>query len=685
MKRMTKQILIILAVAGAFVLGGCGDPETPASYSYTVTFDKNTDDPYSTDANPQTKTVTSPATKIDAMPKQLPTRPGHEIDGWYTTPNAASGTLWNEDTPVTANITVYPRWEELLSGTYSVNFDKNGGDTEAEPAQIIVWYPATNIAGNEPRNGNTLPKPPSKAGHLFAGWKTEEDGSGDGFDADTIVTDHIVVYAQWAPIPAGKVAVIFWNKEGTTQLKTVQIDEGAKVAVGDFPDKNTIPYFEIISWKKEEGGAFTSNTTVNATVNGIFNVYINRIKLVGGPPRIVGDTLVHEYLVMEKSTNFAGTIDEEDGTISYTAGAFSYKFPTPVADEFDLNDYAYFIVSFELLSATGNVSGVSIRQYNNSNTLYTGIPASGTGLNQQPWLSNLNGSLKLPIFGAGNTDGFSIRWGGQSGTAIEVKINSIIFYKAAEYTVTFNLDGGAGNVPVNGITVYEGYSIGDQHPGQFPANPTKTGYTFTGWKNEAGTVVTANTPVTGNWALTAQWTLGNLPPVAANVDPVTGTLFAASGGSAATTYTYQGKQWWALAKLPPGTPAAVAPFNGAAAADYTAILASVSGADNKYTRINYDLVQLSEHWDAYAKVTITYDLVVVGGSNLDVTVRNNGGGGDDTSIETRKTLAAGENQTVSFTPASFTGGKIAFVKNNTAGDVDSLFLLRITKVEITLN
>jgi uncharacterized repeat protein (TIGR02543 family) len=205
--------------------------------------------------------------------------------------------------------------------------------------------------------------------------------------------------------------------------------------------------------------------------------------------------LIIENPLMEAGLQFDGTISE-DGTISFTAGAFQYKFPATVDGvSVNISDYAYFIVRFELKSASGSGSGVRLRQYNNT-TSYGDVD------NEWPWLSNTtNSGIRFPVSGAGTTGGFSMLYNGGS-TTIEVKITSITFYKLPAYTVTFNLDGGAGTVPAS-ITLYQGETLG----ARFPANPTKTDYTFIGWKNAEGTVVTGTTPIMGSWALTAQWTL----------------------------------------------------------------------------------------------------------------------------------------------------------------------------------
>ena len=76
-----------------------------------------------------------------------------------------------------------------LEEGYTVVFDKNGGDTEANPPSQTVEPPETSI--------DELPEAPTRAGYKFLGWNTAADGSGAPFTANTLVRESLTVYAQW--------------------------------------------------------------------------------------------------------------------------------------------------------------------------------------------------------------------------------------------------------------------------------------------------------------------------------------------------------------------------------------------------------------------------------------------------------------------------------------------------------
>jgi len=251
------------------------------------------------------------------------------------------------------------------------------------------------------------------------------------------------------------------------------------VAIGTLPEAPERDGFTFMGWyTAPAGGSRITETSALDADGTLFARWRN-------------DTYAIQNPVMEAGLGFDGSIDEEDGTISFTSGAFQYKFPANI----NLTEYAYFIVRFTLTSPDGNVSGVKLIQYGTADTGY------GEITNIYPWFSNNKSTgIQFPISGDGGKGGFAIKWGGQSGQAIVVKITSITLYKLPECTVTFNLDGGDGNAPAP-VTLFQGYTLG----AKYPAKPTKEDHIFIAWRNQDGTVVTANTPITESWTLTAWW------------------------------------------------------------------------------------------------------------------------------------------------------------------------------------
>jgi uncharacterized repeat protein (TIGR02543 family) len=106
--------------------------------------------------------------------------------------------VFDSTTPVTANITVYAQWTEIIPDTYTVTFDSQGGSAVS---------PITGVVSD---NTVTLPANPTQSGYTFTGWNTASNGLGSVFDSTTPVTANITVYAQWTENPSttGTVTVI---------------------------------------------------------------------------------------------------------------------------------------------------------------------------------------------------------------------------------------------------------------------------------------------------------------------------------------------------------------------------------------------------------------------------------------------------------------------------------------------
>ena len=125
----------------------------------------------------------------------------------------------------------YYMWQ-VASGI-RVIFDKNGGDTEADP-RVMVQDKVDGAV-----NHFDLPTTnPTRTGYLFNGWNTKADGTGDAFTAETDVTSNMTVYAQWKPDEAYAVKIAPMNLTvyvGGDGYHGV-IGEDGKFAANDLPE-----------------------------------------------------------------------------------------------------------------------------------------------------------------------------------------------------------------------------------------------------------------------------------------------------------------------------------------------------------------------------------------------------------------------------------------------------------------
>jgi len=443
--------------------------------------------------------------------------------------------------------------------------------------------------------------------------------------------------------------------------------------------------FEFAGWYTLGGQRVTETTTFSDSIT----VYA-RWNFGGGIAYQEQDDLAYGgYIVIHPNPKVNAvsnaTVSTVDGTITLnrpdnnTRGMIRYSWPT--GTDFSIGDYVYCDVDFEIISYTPGTgsdpkagTGIQLRLPDDS-AAYPGVA------NNNPWLTNLSSTgIRFTLSGAGDKGGFAIRSDGVVGGSIVFRITKITFYKVELFTVSFALDGAENPTSIADVEVYDGYTLtftGASLTSKFPTPPpTKTGYKFTGWKNAAGTTVTATTPITGNWTLTAQWIDDSAAlPVEYNA-PENGTLFSAVGDySSAVTYTHEGKSYWIVADNRGTTwqNSPIAPFDATTAAAIQALQAGYNSIG--YTRLAYDL-SATAGWDTFTKVTITYDVLPISGTGFSVVFRDSktAAGGADT-VESA-VLTNGANQTKTFDISKIKSGGLSIVKN---ADTSGL-LMRITKV-----
>lgn len=110
-----------------------------------------------------------------------PTKEGYVFDGWYTDANCTNENVYDFNTPVNEDITLYAKW----LAEYTVSFDTDGGST-VESQTVVTGNKATKPAVN-----------PTKDGYNFKGWYKDSAYTNEfDFENDTI-TDNTTIYARF--------------------------------------------------------------------------------------------------------------------------------------------------------------------------------------------------------------------------------------------------------------------------------------------------------------------------------------------------------------------------------------------------------------------------------------------------------------------------------------------------------
>jgi len=394
------------------------------------------------------------------------------------------------------------------SGPFTVGFDKNNtdaGGTNASPPIMTVTPPATTVI--------TLPVPPTRPGYIFTKWTLDKGGGGAEFTVDTEVKKDMTVYAQWQ-----EGFLVTFDKNGGEIDAVPAIKTVVKPAttVGTLPTPPVREGFEFVEWNTNEfggtTGVFTEATEVTSSIT-VFAMW----KYVGGTPKLVDGKIVHNMPLMEISGDTVTWNEDNDGTISIGGGnSIDYLFPTDVSGQSAL-DFDYLIVQTTIMSGEeGTNTGVQLRQYQ-SGTAYAG---GGTG--KMPWLSNADGiRMVLDVSGAGTTGGFRIYYSG-GGRVEKLRIDSVTFYKAPRFTVTFakgeNADAGAAALEKTVANVWgkddnhDGYGVGAANWPAVSAGQQIGSLYFLTWDDSNNTSFGPTTAITADTALTAKWT-NQAPPM----------------------------------------------------------------------------------------------------------------------------------------------------------------------------
>lgn len=433
------------------------------------------------------------------------TKTGYAFNGWYTATSGGTQVTSATTMNITTNQTLYAQW---TANTYTVTFNKNGGDTEASPTT------STGILYN---GTATLPTTdPTWAGHTFASWNTQGDGYGTAFTATTPVTATITVYAQRT---ANTYTVTFDGQGGTPSPASTSVTYGSTYGTVATVTKTG---YTFAGWYTATSGGtqVTSATTVSITA----------------PQTLYAQWTADTYTVAFDKNGGSGTTDSITG-IAYNAIVTVPTPPTKALNTFAgwFSDNTTFLVPFDgTTHVTANITvyakwtAVPPNEDQSAPTRLAGVaPTSAlidgkiTGTTTAMEYQLATGGTyaacsdtNTTVAAAGNyVVRLAAKTGYNAGATTAVTVPAYTAPITITYTVTFDSQGGSAVAPITGIA--SGATV------TLPAAPTKAGYTLNGWfiAITGGTAFTASTAVTADVTVYAQWTVTYVPAPAPTPAP----------------------------------------------------------------------------------------------------------------------------------------------------------------------
>ena len=186
-------------------------PEEPAEYSVTYSYDKSV---------PAEVMATLPTNNYTYSVGQKVTTAAKPDD------IAVGDYIWKFQTWQLNGVNVAPNTQvEMVKG--GLTFTGVWTCEAVKPAEYTVTFNngTSEYAKVTVKAGESvalkMPSAPTREGYTFAGWNAEADGSGDEFAATTIVNADMTVWAQWTKneTPAGKTLKIYWAADNHAVFK----------------------------------------------------------------------------------------------------------------------------------------------------------------------------------------------------------------------------------------------------------------------------------------------------------------------------------------------------------------------------------------------------------------------------------------------------------------------------------
>lgn len=198
-----------------------------------------------------------------ATAPQPPTREGYVFKGWYTDKEWKNP--YNFTSAVTADITLYAKWEEDPDAVFTVTFETGEG---------------TKVASQKVKaNGRAIEPPaPTRPRFIFGGWCTDLEGE-NPFNFSLRIRQSLTLYAKWIP---RKYCIVHFDTQGGTPIEDVEVEKGTPVAC---PPDPTLAGFAFAGWYLDE--AYSTPYDFSSKVEKNLRLYANwrstKVDAVGQP------------------------------------------------------------------------------------------------------------------------------------------------------------------------------------------------------------------------------------------------------------------------------------------------------------------------------------------------------------------------------------------------------------------
>ncbi len=409
---------------------------------------------------------------------------GYTFGGWNTQADG-SGTSYAAGATFAmpaANVTLYAVWNAI---DYTVTYDGNGEDSGTVPTDLNDY----NVGDTVTVLGNTGSL--VKAGYNFDGWNTQADGNGTSYATGAtfaMPAASVTLYAVWEAIDYTVTYDGNGEDSGTAPTDLNDYNVGDTVTVLGNTGNLAKAGYTFGGWNTQADGSGTSYAAgatfampaANVTLYAVFEINTYDVKFFeeDGTTQIgATQTIDHGLFATapadptKPNHTFVGW---DNGTVTLTKAEIDALAVTESADYtavFEINTYD---VRFFEEDGTTQIGATQTIDHG----LFATAPADPTKPNHT-----------------------FVGWDNGTVTLTKAEIDALAVTESADYTAVFEINTYTVTfVDFDGTTVL-GTDVVDWNTGATaPADPTRIGYTFTGWDSDYS-AVTADMTVTALYAI----------------------------------------------------------------------------------------------------------------------------------------------------------------------------------------
>ncbi|TCJ03807.1 InlB B-repeat-containing protein [Cytobacillus praedii] len=419
---------------------------------YTISFDSN--------GGSEVETITADYGAKVAFPT-VPTKVGYTFAGWYKD-EAFNHTWAFEADQVTGNQMLYAKWE---INKYLVSFHSDGGSSVA--SQTVA------------HDGKAKePDMPTKQGHTFAGWYTDNTYSTQ-YDFGTLINADKTIYAKWTV----NQYTISFDSNGGSALQSVKADFKTKISAPSAPTKVG---YTFVGWYKDalfnhEWAFDEDEVTDDQMLYAKWKIKKYKVSFDSNG----GSSVIYQSVDHDGTATVPQPPTKQGYTFTgwYTDNTYStpYDFGTSITG--DKTIYAKWIINQYIISFQSN-----------------------GGSNVDPLTEDYETKISAPLepvkagyifVGWYKDEQYKNEW---IFEADQVTDDQTLYAKweIKKYKVSFDSTGG--DSIQNQSVSHGGVAIEPQFP-------TRPGYTFAGWYTDSiyNTLYNFDTPIVDDKTLYAKW------------------------------------------------------------------------------------------------------------------------------------------------------------------------------------